>query len=86
MYAFKFCINGIIHNNPIANCFLLIFCLSVLMHVAAVLSFSFYDAKIVYYDTIYVKLGNIYNLQWISYIPWESSMSRKGINILTNNT
>ena len=61
LYAFKFFINGIIHNNPIANCFLLIFCLSVFMHVAVVLSFSFCDAKIVYYDAIYVKLDNLNN-------------------------
>lgn len=40
------------------------------------------DAKIVYYDIVYVKLGNYLQNRNDKLHPWESSMSRKGINIL----
>ena len=49
------------------------------MHVAVVHSFSFCDAKVVYYDTIYVKLYNICNRNDRLH-PWESSTSHKEIN------
>ena len=44
-------------------------------------SFFKCDAKVVYYDIIYVKLDNIYSRNDPLH-PWESSMSNKGINIL----